>query len=95
MSKIQGQAPGAPPEELAGHEKAQEENWAHQNLIHQQMKTLVRTMLAGGDPTQAIDLLEAAGLPYETVTPPAKRLPTTSPPPATSPNHAPGQDLLF
>lgn len=71
---------GTPPEELAAHKQAQRDNWAQQEQLHQEMKGLVRTMLAAGDPSQAIDLLEVAGLLYETVKPPPKhRIPSDPP----------------
>lgn len=85
---------GASPEELAAHKKAQRANWSQQDDIHSQMKALVRTMLAAGDPSQPIDLLEAAGLPHETVAPPTRsRRHTDDLPASLTPGRS--QDLLF
>ncbi len=83
---------GAPPEEIAAHEQAQHENWAEQDHVRRQMKGLVRTILAAGDPDQPIDLLEAAGLPAEPITAPSKRH-ARHHQPAARPD--PGQALLF
>lgn len=85
---------GASPEELAAHKMAQRDNWSQQDDIHSQMKGLVRRMLAAGDPNQPIDLLEAAGLSYETVAPPARRSPRPEDLPG-APTSGHRQDLLF
>lgn len=84
---------GAPPEELAAHKQALSDNHTEQDHLHALTKQLVRRMLAAGGPDQPIDLLEAAGLPYETVTPPRKRRQPTEP--TGIPRSGPGQEVLF
>ena len=84
---------GATDEEMAAHQKVLRDNHAEQDHLHAQMKQLVRRMLAAGDPDQPIDLLEAAGLPYETVPPPPKRRQPAEPTSTSRPGT--GQELLF
>lgn len=85
---------GATPEELEAHKKPQRETWAEKDRVHQEMKALVRTMLAAGDPDQPMDLLEAAGVPYETVTAPQRRRAEVATPPTLQPA-AVDQGMLF
>lgn len=85
---------GATPEELEAHKKLQRETWAEKDRVHQEMKALVRTMLAAGDPDQPMDLLEAAGVPYETVTAPQRRRAEMATPPTLQPA-AVDQGMLF
>lgn len=96
LVRLQGVVPswpwGAPAEEIAAHEQLRHDNWAEQNRVRQEMKKLVRTMLAAGDPDQPLDLLEAAGISYETVPPPPRKPRETAPSAARA---APAQSVLF
>ena len=93
---LQGAVPswpwGAPAEAIAAHEKLRRDNWAEQKHVRQEMKTLVRTMLAAGDPDQPMNLLEVAGIAYETVPPPPRKHREAAPPAVKT---APAQGLLF